>query len=191
MVVGVTGKYCAGKNLVTEILSTRGFESIDVDRLGHRALEERKAEVVDAFGSVVLSSSGEIDRRRLGALVFADQRELSRLESITHPVMVAEVAEIIKQGENHDFVVNAAILFRMGLHLLCDMVLWVEAPLPTRVARALRRDRLPLFEVVKRIWTQRKLSPQPFRNYVDIYNVRNSGNRDKLEAVVLSLIETS
>jgi dephospho-CoA kinase len=190
MVVGVTGKYCAGKNLVTEVLSARGFVSIDVDRLGHQALEERKTEVVDAFGSAILSSSGEIDRRRLGAMVFADQHELSRLESITHPVMIAEVAETIKRGENRDFVVNAAILFRMGLHLLCDMVLWVEAPLPSRVARALQRDRLPLSEVIKRIWTQRKLSPQPFRKLVDIYNVRNSGNRNEIEASVLSLVET-
>lgn len=190
MVVGVTGKYCAGKNLVSEILVSQGFRPIDVDRVGHRALAVKKNEVVEAFGSVVLGSAGEIDRRRLGEIVFGDRRELERLEAITHPAMVAEVAQTVEGGKGEDFVINAAILFRMGLHSLCDSVLWIDAPIVRRLRRAIRRDRLSLLEVLKRIWAQRKLSPQPFRNRVDIYKVRNSGNREKLEASVLSLVKT-
>lgn len=190
MVVGVTGKYCAGKNLVSEILTGIGFRSIDVDRLGHRALEERKAEIIAAFGDAILGSAGEVDRRRLGEIVFSDKRALMRLEGITHPAMVSAVSEEIRASATEDFAINAAILFHMGLHTLCDRVLWVEAPLLARVRRALQRDDLALIQVAKRIWSQRKLSSQPFRNLVDTYNVRNSGNRDSLEARVLSLVKT-
>ncbi len=190
MVVGVTGKYCAGKNLVSEILTTRGFQSIDVDRLGHRALEEQTNEILDTFGNSILGPTGAVDRRKLGEIVFSDKRALARLESITHPAMVSAVSEEIHANPESDFVINAAILFHMGLHTLCDRVLWVEAPLLVRIRRALQRDDLPLTQVVKRIWSQRKLSSQPFQNLVDTYNVRNSGNRDRLEAMVLSLVKT-
>lgn len=190
MVVGVTGKYCAGKNAVSEILSRQGFSVIDVDKLGHRALDIRQEEVAAAFGPSVIARSGGIDRRALARLVFRDPAELRRLEAITHPVMVEMVRKKIAETPDGDIVVNAAILFQMGLHRLCDRVFWVRSSLPKRVMRGLRRDHLPLVQVVRRIWAQRELSPQPYRNLVDIYTVGNSGPRRKLESLVLTLVET-
>lgn len=167
-----------------------GFTVVDVDRLGHRALGERQSEVVEAFGRTVMASGGGIDRKALGEIVFADRTALRRLEAIIHPRMVEMVEEEIERSSGASVVVNAAILFQMGLHRLCDRVLWVSSPLLVRIARGLKRDRLSPRQVLRRIWAQRKLSPQPFRNLVDIYTVRNSGDKRRLKSRVASLAET-
>lgn len=190
MVVGVTGKYCAGKNAVSQILEGQGYRPIDVDRLGHRALEEKRERVIERFGAGIVDADGRIDRRALGAIVFADPKALRTLEETIHPAMVGYVREEIEGGEGRGFVINAAILFHMGLHPLCDRILWVDAPFFLRLRRALRRDKLPVHQILRRMWSQRKLSPQPYRNLVDIYTVRNSGNIQKLSASVLGLLET-
>ncbi len=200
MVIGITGKYCAGKNRVAEILARRGFTVVDVDRLGHDALVFERDAVVARFGAGVLTPEGRIDRRRLGALVFADVKERAALEAIVHPVMVAAVERLVGRrmdkrrgtGEsdraNGRFAVNAALLFPMGLHRLCDLVLYVSASLPVRIWRALRRDRLSLLQVARRIWSQRQLSPQSFPESVDIEVVRNSGAAHGLEARLTAIL---
>lgn len=190
MVVGVTGKYCAGKNAVSAILGERGYLLIDVDKLGHRALEEQKERVVERFGRSILDAEGRIDRRALGRIVFGRPGELRALEGIIHPAMVGMAAEQARGAPGGRAVINAAILFQMGLDRLCDRVLWVSAPLVVRLIRGKRRDGLPLLQVARRIWAQRKLSPQSFHNRVDIYTVRNSGDKASLVARVLKLVET-
>ncbi len=174
-VVGLAGKYCAGKNRICAIFEEAGFRPIDVDRLGHEALEvpDVRARIADAFGSAVFLPDGKVDRKALGALVFSDPAKLSALESIVHPWMTERTRELIgRYGDK--VIVNAAILHRMGLHAYCDAVVWVEAPLCERIRRGLRRDGLSLYAVLRRIWSQRALTPQPFRDTVDTYTVRNA-----------------
>lgn len=93
LVVGVAGKCCAGKDLATAHLVARGWREINVDRVGHEALEERRAEVIARFGSGIVGADGRIDRTALGAIVFADRERLRELESILHPLMRRRVRE--------------------------------------------------------------------------------------------------
>ena len=181
MVIGVTGKYCAGKNVVTGILRDKGFEVIDVDSLGHEALENKKDDIASRFGSEVLDADKRIDRKALGSRVFGDRKELDALEGIVHPWMKERVRrEISSAGNDRNWVVNAALLFYMDLHPLCDAVIWVKSSLPRRLARALKRDRLSLGEVLKRFYSQRKLSAQSSENDVDIYYIDNSRDFDNV-----------
>lgn len=107
LVLGLGGTYCSGKSTVARALEAGGARQIDVDRLGHEALQRRAAEVVKAFGPGIILASGavtpvqpeatatgpgaahpiQIDRKALGRLVFADPDALRRLEAITHPVI--------------------------------------------------------------------------------------------------------
>jgi dephospho-CoA kinase len=190
MIVGITGKYCAGKNVVGKILASHGYEVIDVDKLGHPVVEERKTEIVERFGAAVLGEDGQIDRRALGKRVFRDRRALDDLEHIVHPAMIAEVERRVGANTGRKVAINAAILFHMKLHRSCDAVLWVTAPFAMRVVRALRRDHLPLLQVAGRLWAQRKLSPQPFMNSVDIYIVKNSGSERALESSICDVVLT-
>lgn len=190
MVVGVAGKYCAGKSTVTEILAEAGYAVIDVDRLGHEALARRVSDIRKTFGEAYIAADGSVDRKELGALVFRSRREMRRLEGIVHPEMVEMVRERLA-GAHPGTVVNAALLFPMGLDALCDLALWVRAPLLTRLRRARERDGLPVSEILRRFWAQRELEPQPSRSDVDIHTVENRGGLDRLRAqlAAVSLLE--
>jgi len=180
MVIGITGRYCAGKDTAVEILSRRGFREIDVDRIGHQVLAEMREAVVAEFGPAVLTPDGEVDRRRLGAIVFKSREKMGRLEAILHPAMVRRVEQRIGSGED-PVAINAAVLFRMGLHRLCDRVLCIRAPFALRLLRALRRDRLPPGDAWRRLTAQRGICPKFPSGDVDIYRVGNHCGRKALE----------
>lgn len=180
-IIGLTGGYCAGKNAAAAVLEERGCRLIDVDRLGHEALEACRAELLSLFGPAIRGENGAIDRRRLGALVFSSETELRRLESVTHPWMTARVEALICAEPQACWVVNAAILVKMGLHRLCDAVIWVDAPCLVRLRRARRRDKLNFRQIWSRFRAQKGLYSQTFSQVVDIYRVRNSADRAALE----------
>lgn len=191
MVVGVTGKYCAGKSTVAEILERSGYERVDVDALGHQALEAKRDQVIERFGEQVADDAGAVDRRALGALVFSDDEAMADLEAIVHPWMIEEVRRRISARVELDpearICVDAAILFKMGLQALCDLVIWVDAPLLTRLRRARRRDRLPWHRLLHRFRSQRTLKPpQAMRNpqqspyHAETKTVHNDGGREVL-----------
>lgn len=188
-VVGVTGRYCSGKDTVTQILVESGFAEIDVDKLGHLALKSQKSRVIHRFGSDILLESGAIDRKALGAIVFSDSSALQDLEAILHPEMVAAVeTELGRRNKtSRGCVINAAILFRMGLDRLCDTVLYVSAPFLTRFRRARQRDRAGLIAVVRRLAAQRDVQPQHSASNADIQRVENDGSREQLRTKLQGL----
>jgi dephospho-CoA kinase len=177
MVLGLTGRYCAGKDAAARILERKGFRVIDVDRVGHEVLEERAAEVAAAFGPGVRRADGSIDRRALGRIVFADPSALARHEAIVHPAMVERVRVLAaaERAAGRDAAINAALLRHMGLDRFCDAVLEVRACFPRRFFRGLRRDRLGPVQVLRRMrsqWTGfRRLNRKT--PGVDTYTVRN------------------
>jgi dephospho-CoA kinase len=189
-VLGVAGKYCAGKDALVGLLVQRGFLEIDLDRVGHQVLagEEAKAEVLRSFGRGILDPQGIVDRRALGALVFGDSRKLRGLEGILHPRMVRRVEQILAT-ENGAVVLNAAVLFRMGLDRLCDAVICVRASLIRRIRRARRRDGVRLGQALVRMRVQRGICPKSQAGGVDIYYVDNNRDLDRLRsrlAVILA-----
>ena len=188
IIAGLTGKYCAGKNTVASMFEKNGFIHIDVDRLGHAALPEIKNDVVARFGSSILDGD-EINRKKLGSIVFSDEAEKRALEKMIHPVMVEMVKKKIRENEGADILINAAILHRMGLDKLCSAVIWVDAPLFARIRRALKRDSLPLKEVLKRIRTQTDLNTNLMKKKSDTYTIRNCGQAEKTASAVEKLIE--
>ena len=175
MVIGVAGKYCAGKNTLIKPLEDMGYYHIDVDKLGHAALENRKKELEDTFGNSIIRENGTVDRRALGAIVFSDPEKKIMLEKIVHPEMIRMTQQLIDEKKN--VIVNAAILFEMGLDKLCDLIFWVQAPAVVRLFRGIRRDNMPAKSVLKRIWAQRKMDPNKFSSKADIVIINNVGKQ--------------
>jgi dephospho-CoA kinase len=188
MVIGVTGGYCAGKSVVSAVLRKMGFSEIDVDEVGHAVLREKAAEVIRAFGEGIRAADGGVDRKKLGAIVYSDRKELSRLERIVHPEMVAKVKAALVSARG-DALINAAILYKMGLDSLCDAVFRVTAPVPIRLIRAKRRDGVTLRHVLARLLSQRGIRLKSKGSAVDIYTVRNGGSLGSLERSVRSALE--
>ena len=186
LILGVTGKLCAGKTAVAAILAECGFLNLDVDRLGHQALLANADLVASRFGSHLLLPDGSIDRRALGAIVFADSQALKALEQILHPTMIAAVRDQTNRADQPT-AVDAALLYKMGIHTFCDAVLHVTAPLPVRLFRAMQRDHLPLTQVVQRIARQSGASFNPRPREVDTYIVRNLGSPLRLRRRVCGL----
>jgi dephospho-CoA kinase len=185
IVVGITGKYCAGKNTAAELLSGAGYKEIDVDALGHEALRVERERIMNRFGSNLAVGDSEIDRRRLGDIVFADRGALKELEAIVHPTMVAMVEQQIAGFRTLDsgpagVAVNAAVLFRMDLTRLCDLVLYIHAPFRVRYRRARERDQASFLQVVRRLASQRDVQPQFSGLNADIHSVQNDGSREQL-----------
>ena len=143
MVIGLTGRYCAGKDAVARILGRRGFAVLDVDRIGHEVLEERRDAVAAAFGESVRRADGSIDRRAVGRIVFADPAALALLEGIVHPAMVERVRSLaaVETAAGRDAVVNAALLRHMRLDRYCDAVVEVRARAFRRFFRGLQIGR--------------------------------------------------
>lgn len=142
-VLGLTGRYCAGKDYVASLFAARGVSVIDVDRLGHQALESSKEELISHFGTDIINRDSSVDRKRLGSIVFADPAQLSRLEQLVHPHMARTCIRMIEDERTAgkgSVLINAALLHRMGLDILCDAVCFVHAPCILRLIRAIHRD---------------------------------------------------
>ncbi|MFW5801076.1 MAG: dephospho-CoA kinase [Spirochaeta sp.] len=189
MVVGLTGRYCAGKSTIAEFLEQRGWLRIDVDKLGHEVLNSKAETVAANFGGEVVRQDGGIDRSALGRLVFADPARLQQLEAILHPAMVEAVRRWIQQEKHRDILIDAAVLFRMGLHSLCDRVLFVEAPVLLRLIRGKLRDNISISGFLQRNRSQKHIVSQARSEGADIYRVSNWGCRAHLYRKVAGLLD--
>src|SRR4030042_4611816 len=148
-VIGLTGNFGTGKTTVSQILAELGAVIIDADKLGHELLQpdaETYGEIVTAFGKSILKPNGEIDRNKLGKLVFADTAALNRLNRIVHP-RIYEIAkrkiEEYRQAGTRIVVLEAALLIEADWTSLVDLVdqVWVTTAPEATIVRRLKSGR--------------------------------------------------
>lgn len=157
-VIGLTGNIATGKSLVGYMLAECGAEHIDADRLAHQAMArgtETWEQIVCAFGPQILQPDGEIDRAQLGAIVFADDDALARLERIVHPPVIARTEELIRHSTAPVVVVEAIKLIESGMVArLCDALWVVVAPRAVQVERLVANRGLSRKEAIARVDAQ-------------------------------------
>ncbi len=160
MVIGLTGGIASGKSTVSAKLRELGAAVIDVDVLARDVVvkgETAYNRIVQCFGEGILLPGREINRRKLGNIVFSDKSKLSLLNSITHPEIIKRVKEKIREmkeaGENV-IVVDAAILIEMGLHKFTDSVWVVTVDRETQIKRLTERDEFNYKDSENRINSQ-------------------------------------
>ena len=186
--IGLTGAYCAGKNLACALLEKRGLPVLDVDTLGHEALEIKKEAVFDRFGQDLKNADGTVNRWLLGRKVFGNPSELAALEAIVHPVVNRLTEDWVKQ-QNGSCAVNAALLHKSSVFTRLDFIILIEAPFITRLLRARRRDKLPWRVLLRRFASQKDFYPQYLSAKADIYKVENSGfYNNKLESRIIQIL---
>lgn len=131
LIIGITGRIASGKDTVSKIISNKyGFYEISADKLGHLVLYEKKEELVKIFGQKILNTRNEIDRLLIRNLVFNDNKELKKLESISHPIIFNKIKKILIQNQSTKIIINAALLFKINLEKLCDYIIVVKANTP-------------------------------------------------------------
>jgi dephospho-CoA kinase len=156
-IIGLTGNIGAGKSEVVRILRGLGADSIDADRLGHEVMAPGTPEweqLVARFGRDVLQPDGSVDRRKLGAIVFADPQALRDLEGILHPGVRARIRERFASTEQPVIVVEAIKLLEGGLYLEVDAVWVVTASREVRARRLIETRGLTAAEAATRVDAQ-------------------------------------
>jgi dephospho-CoA kinase len=131
-VIGLTGNIGTGKSTVAAMLAELGAEVIDADRVAHEVMQAGTPghrRVIEAFGPDVLDPHGEIDRARLGDIVFADPAALMRLEAIVHPATLEAIDRRVAAISAGVVVIEAIKLIESGMADGCDSV-WVTTCRP-------------------------------------------------------------
>src|SRR5262245_12693066 len=140
--IGVTGPMASGKSTVARRFQERGAELVDGDALGWGVLRlpEVVSEIGAAFGPHVLARDGQVDRMRLGRLVFRDPESMQRLNAIVQPVLSRRVREVLEAPGTGVRVLDAAMLTTWRLEPRLDGVVEV-ATSPDERLRRLRAAR--------------------------------------------------
>jgi dephospho-CoA kinase len=190
LVIGLTGSIGTGKSEAARQLEALGASVISADQVGHEAYTpntEAWEQVVATFGRDILQEDSEIDRRKLGAIVFSDPGQLEKLNAIMHPRMARMVADKIEvlRGQGVDVVVvEAALLFEAGWDSLVEEVWVTDSPEDIVIGRLKERNGLSEEEAHKRIHSQMDRAERLERSDVVI---DNSGDMAGLESAIKEL----
>ncbi len=183
-VIGLTGNIATGKSVVRRMLEALDAFGIDADGLAHRAMSPGApayGPVVDTFGKFILGPDGQIDRGKLGKIVFTDPDALQRLEAITHPIVIQVVDLLIRRSKKAVVVIEAIKLLESGMASDCDAVWVVDAPETVQVARLMQSRHMTEAEARMRIAAQSPSADKLARANVVIYNA--GGYENTLEQV--------
>ncbi|UYN91644.1 MAG: dephospho-CoA kinase [Anaerolineales bacterium] len=156
-VIGLTGNIATGKSVVRRMLEHAGAFGIDADALSHRAIEQNGpgyAAVVQSFGKYILKADGEIDRKKLGQIVFSDPQALKLLEGIIHPIVREGVAHLARLSPHQVIVIEAIKLLESPLREACDVIWVVTADEAVQLARLKQKRGMDLDEARKRMANQ-------------------------------------
>lgn len=159
-VIGLTGGIGTGKTLVSNILSSLGASLINADKIGHKIYEPNSdgwIEVIKTFGKEILNENQEIDRKKLGSIVFKDKKYLDQLNSITHPRIYSEIGSELEINSNNGVkvsVVEAALLIEANWTSIANQVWITVAKENTIYNRLETRDGLNIEAIKSRISSQ-------------------------------------
>ncbi|EST54720.1 dephospho-CoA kinase [Brevibacillus panacihumi W25] len=191
MILGLTGGIATGKSTVTGMLRERGIPVIDADQIARDVVEPGKPAyeaIVAHFGREILLSDGQIDRKKLGEIVFSDETERQKLNAIVHPevrrVMREEAEAAEKNGASIVFM-DIPLLFESKLQHMVDKVVVVYAPAHMQLARMMERDELQEEQAQKRLRAQ---FPIDQKKADADFLIDNSGSREEAERQVEEML---
>jgi dephospho-CoA kinase len=175
-VIGLTGNIATGKSVVRKMLEHLGAYSIDADALSHRAIAKGAPgyqRVLDTFGKWILDSNSEIDRAKLGRLVFSDPEALQQLEVIVHPLVEHAVDLMIQRASQRVVVIEAIKLLEGKLVGACDNIWATYAPESIQKARLMKKRDMSEQDAIQRIHAQ---PPQEIKTAAANVVIQNTGS---------------
>ncbi len=152
--VVLTGGIATGKSTVAQIFKAFGFEIIDADKIAHETLERNQDNIVELFGKEYVVD-GKVDRKALGRLIFSNQEEKLRLESLLHPLIFAEI-EVQSEKldrEKKPYLVDIPLFFESSRYPIKKSIV-VYVPQELQLQRLMNRDGTTKEEALQRIDAQ-------------------------------------
>ena len=198
IIVGITGGIACGKTTVSELLGEKGAIPINADEIGHQLLKVGSPVIealTDAFGQDILDASGDVSRKKLGAIVFKDKAARERLNSILHPLIIQRSRTQARQRVAEDptcvVLLDAPLLIEAGAYDTVDLIVVVTASPETQLRRTLERSiaqgrPLTETEVQARIDAQMPVTEKV--KYADVV-IENEGTLEDLHRQVDELWE--
>jgi len=184
-VIGLTGGIASGKSTASDYIRSLGFEVLDADVYARKVTERDSAgyhKIIEAFGTDILDENKEIDRRKLGEIIFNDPEERKKLNSISHPeirrMMNADQDEFVKQ--NHVFL-DIPLLFENGLDKKCDITITVYVTKENQLERLMVRNELSEKDAVSRVNSQMSLDEK--KNLSDYVFDNNNDQKELYEQI--------
>lgn len=162
MLVGLTGKTGSGKSCAAKIFKELGCFVADCDKVAHEVLLEKnvKDELCAIFTDSILDENGEIDRKKLGCIVFSDKQKLVFLNKIVHSFIVERCVNLCEQSGKDICLMDGSELESSGADKLCRYIVVVTADEKTRLKRIMERDLIDEEAALKRIRSQSDYSKE-------------------------------
>lgn len=188
VLIGITGGIGTGKSTVSNILRNKGYVIIDADIIAREALEVGKPgydDVIDYFGTDIITYDKSIDRRKLGEIVFNNNDLIKKLNDIVHPHVYNQIKHLIELNSKQNNIIfldipllieEKDILYSNGI--IMDHIWLVYADRETQLNRILKRDNLSKDEAISRINSQ--MSIEDKRKQADVI-IENKGDLKELE----------
>ncbi|MDP2912762.1 MAG: dephospho-CoA kinase [Candidatus Omnitrophota bacterium] len=158
IIIGLTGSFGTGKTTVAALFKSRGAKVVDADELAHSAIKKGTPaykRIIAAFGKSILTEKGDIDRPKLGEMVFLKKDRVDKLNKIIHPQVIRRMKDkIARLGKNDVAVIDAPLLIEANLGNIVDILVVVKASRKAQVERCAKKFSIARTEITRRINSQ-------------------------------------
>tara|TARA_B110000438_G_scaffold63830_1_gene64351 strand:- start:240 stop:860 length:621 start_codon:yes stop_codon:yes gene_type:complete len=146
LIIGLTGGIASGKSTVSKFFSNLSIPIIDADQISHDLTKingSAYSEIIEYFGENITGENGDIDRKRLGAIIFNNATKKEKLESIIHPRVLSTIQAEIKSTGGDYKIIEVPLLIESGFQEFTNRILVVDCSTETQIKRLMQRDSVP------------------------------------------------
>ncbi|HHT51439.1 MAG TPA: dephospho-CoA kinase [Eubacteriaceae bacterium] len=183
-IIGLTGGIASGKTTASNILRSFGATIIDADHLARKVVKKGEPaldKLVAAFGEAILTNDGELNRKKLGEIVFNDNKKLEKLNDILHPLINSLAIKLFQKERNKGkdkIVYDSPLLIEKNLIHMVDKVWLIYLDEKSQLRRLMERDNYTKVQALKRINSQMPIKDKI--RFADVL-IDNSGSISDLE----------
>ena len=190
LIFGITGQTGAGKSTVSKIFEALGVKVINADMVYHSLIKAHMPctrEIAKEFGLCVLSPTGEVDRKKLAKIVFADRDKLTKLNEITHKYIKEKIIEEI--GTSPICAIDGAVIIGSQIEELCQYIVCITANEEIRQKRIINRDNIDTKQAKARIMAQNNEEFFVDNSHFVIQNNDDDNLEEQSRSVLLQMLE--
>jgi dephospho-CoA kinase len=191
MIIGLTGGIASGKSTVSNLIKLEGIPVVDADLIAREVVEKGETayeQIVEVFGTEILTVDGTLDRKKLGSIVFSDEHKRLLLNDIVHPAIRVRMQEKIEQWKQEGFrtiVLDIPLLYESKLTYMVEKVIVVYVDQQLQKERLKNRDQYSDEEALARINAQLPLKEKI--TYADEV-IHNNGSLDETKNQLLAIL---
>ena len=183
--IGLTGRTGSGKSSAAKIFEDLGVFTVDCDKIAHEVLfdSDVKKKLVDNFSEFILAANGDIDRKALGKIVFADNEKLRTLNSIVHGAILERCFSLCENSGCDICLIDGSELESSGADKKCDIMVVTVADEEVRLERIMTRDNIDRDTALLRMNSQKDYSK-------DAIIIENNGDEEVLRNKIAEIVDS-